>query len=258
MKFIQYINESFEKKIFDLLDDFLRDSNTSIDDIVSGNDDTLNALINHLAGVLNISGIALYNSCISNGITGGTNINKRTGTISIHIDLPQEVSKKERSTKKFKLSILGVLFHEINHVMAWRSPHRTYNLNYISGRGDSESFTRYFLQDTERYSKAISVAVISLINNIDIFSEISNIREISRKLKDLDDVNKELTHFVNKYNIPDINDIAVVSFYIYNLHILSNDKSLNRKLRNQFESYLKNLEKSYKGFKFYFEKYGII
>jgi len=263
MRFDIYLNESFEKKIFILIDNFMNDNSITMNDIISG--DATFKLVDYFRDTLGLSSIDIFSNVTSNVITGKSsttkvgNVNYRTIKVSV-----PSVPPKEMASKEFKLSVLSTLFHEINHQMANVSPHKHFSGNYVQGDPQSAwSFTEYFLQDEERYSKAISLAMTALNNKVDIFDLIKSIRTTSMSIKDLEGLNKALNDYRDKfvgmseYSIANLRDIILVSFFIYNMNLISRDKEIKRKMRNKFESYLKNLEKSYKGFKFYFEKYGL-
>jgi hypothetical protein len=244
MRFTEYLNESFEDKLFSILDDFLKPG-AKID---------IDELCQYLSQAFDVS--IKLNRKKQRGISGGNSVQ------GIRIDIPTNWSG---DTNTLKGEIIGALFHELAH-QKQRESNPDMLTMYIRGTDDNTGFLNYFVQAIERPSQALTSATSFLVNNVDPF-------EIMAKIDDILVEKKPMKDRINDINtILSTNDGKLKGFItIYGfIKLLSTSESLNDpehgenelRLRKQFiiqfKLFMKNFKNSYKKLKYYFKKYGII
>jgi hypothetical protein len=140
MRFNNYLNESFEDKVFILIDNFMQEKGmTSGEDLLKSN--TWKELLAYFTETSGIK-VSIYRSK-DGGITGHSSIE------GIDVVIPNGPI-----TTKIKGGILATLFHEYNHQMQDKdNPTLHYGYMHVSHNSHSlMEYSNYFLQKTERKS----------------------------------------------------------------------------------------------------------
>ena len=253
MRFIAHLNESFENKIFAVIDTFMTSKNIKdVDTLLSH--ESLTDLLDLINDTFEIGRIT-----VSQGpqpdITG-----QSTGD-SINVTIPYRAPLDT----KLRISMLGTLFHELSHHFQFSDQGAMAQLaqGYKSDINSSYKFVQYFLQKAERYPKAISTAITCLIENIDVLGDVEEIKKIASKAKKQSDIEELTADLVSKYNIYaysfiPVADFYMVAFYAYGTQVADITKEDKRSIRNKFDVFMRNLKKAYIGFQHYFKKYKII
>jgi hypothetical protein len=260
MKFNNYLNESFEDKVFVLIDNFMQEKSiTSGVDLL--NSDTWKELLNYFTKETGIR-ISVGKSPVNN-IRGESNIE------GIRILVPDgPVTNKTRG------NALGTLFHEYNHQMQDKDkPILSYDYVSISKNNHSlMEFCNYFLQKTERKSQSVSIAIASILSGYDVPALIGEIKEKTPKTKNFDEASYVFqTALASMKNLEEaqlaiFKSLFIVCGFVYSLHLQTGNpgedmdfvRKAKREIKNKWIRFEHNFNDTYKKFHAYFKRYGII
>ncbi len=260
MKFIHYLNESYEDKIFTLIDQFMQSKHLTTGKEVL---DSWNLLINYAGDTfgVNIMTMPAYDNKLSG----------RTDDEGILIRVP---GLRDKLSDRLKADMLGTLFHELAHKMQEKSWSGMF-MDYRNTKGDDEGLTGYsdyFLQKTERPSQAISMAIAAVVSGKDVIGDLQKVKSDAQKAKTFKDANDAVGNRIAEYS--DLEDyenkilksLFLVCGFTHSLHLQTTDNpklaALIRKKKQEFENKWNRFEKlfvsSYRKLHAYFKRYGII
>jgi hypothetical protein len=242
MRFNDYLVESFEDRLFKVLDDLHMQGKIELNvknlaKIADAFETVFNARIDFVQS----------DNDTTAGLTSGNHV-------TIAIPTHRHISGTD---------LLGTMFHELAHV---RQNNAHMHFSYKQPNDDSIwGFAVYFLQPQERPTKAISVAMSFIALNIDPQTAIKLVDDCLTSVKDLDGAITALRSAIKSVGwttleTGDIYNFCLVYTAIKALSYKNRggvpDKN-KQELRNQWYVFYKNFRNSYKKLKFYIDKYGI-
>jgi hypothetical protein len=255
-KFIRYINESFEDKIFGILDTFMKEKKlTSGKELLAS--DIWREIISYLSDV--------YHVKITIDKSPSTTVRGVSYAGEIIISIPDIAM-----TPKLKASILGTLFHEFNHTIQDRQ-NPALSMGYISTNGHGTfEYSMYFLQKIERESQAVSIVMTSVMSGYNIPDIIDVIKFESSKAKIFEEANRIFWSQLDSMDLEpnefeSLKSLFMVCGFVHSLHLQAvkpESAELMRKIKkeliNKWNTFEKKFRKTYKKLHAYFLKYGII
>lgn len=255
-RFINHINESFEDKIFGILDTFMQERGLfGGKELLSS--DIWQEVISYFTDTYNIR---IRSTRSPTAAVQGT-----SGIEGITIKIPDAPM-----TPKLKVSILGALFHELNHTMQDRRK-PSLSIDYMSTDGHGlTDFSMYFLQKIERESQSITITMVSIMSGYNILDMIDYIKTNSSKAKNIDEANKTFRSQLDSMELEPhefeaLKTLFMVCGFIHSLHLQKSEseekelfEKVKRELTNKWNVFEKKFRKTYKKLHAYFLKYGII
>jgi hypothetical protein len=249
LNFLKYINESFEDKLFTIIDDFIKDDiyndNTfkrMVDAISKSFGVTIDASPIFMQGIGSAAAAKDYKEV--GGIGGSSNY--------IGVSYYMNSDNPNHIDNNVKISILGVIFHELAHQMQSTTGMKG---DYIKHKdGKLLSFTQYYLQPSERVSKALSDGLRIAYNNIDYLKTLSDIRNtIDSSLS----FKKNYERIQPMIDSSPVDGLCNVGFLISAIDLLKIDKSAKNKLLNQYDVFMKNLDSTVRKLSGYLKRFKV-
>jgi hypothetical protein len=262
MKFLNYIVESsFPDKLFKLVNSFTSDKGSLL------SQSNLQKFIYMLADAftIRISLITTTGDCAAHTSADG----------SIRVEVPTKwLAKSSKDELNFKNYyaipiILGNIFHELAHVSQIKSKHDTLSQYFKvqPGQHSWQIYTQYYLQSAERSPQSISDSIAFVINRVDPFKMLEQVKTLVQGLQ-IQSIPNEGEELNKLQNILDVvpsecwGPLVAYGTTLYFAHCagVSDDdtKKKAQMFMNQWKVFFKNFKHNYDKFKFYFEKYKII
>jgi hypothetical protein len=250
-RLLNYLTESFEDKLFYIIDNFMQQHNIPFKDIISGN--YLGRLLNSFEDIFDVS-IEVYVGNDKKYITGKVSLSPITITIELP-NIQTEITYKDR------LEFLSVLFHEIAHVRQLKPTNSNFDFEkYKKFSNNILLGMEYFLQNWERSPNAFYVAMGFLISDLNIVDITNKIKDIVNKFDNENEYIMEINRFfLSNYNTSVLEYITIAANILGFKHLKHHiDKTTIDRLKKLFDAFYKNLLNTYKKLKGYFERYNVL
>jgi len=260
MRLLDYLNESSEDKVFAAIDDFMATNDIAADKLTD--DKTFKELIIHLGETFQIDSIKILP-------TNNTQLSGESSVEGIIVHIPRSI----KMDKKFKINILGVLLHEMSHMLLRSKTDPFFQLGYYSPGTNSDfyQFSKYVVQRIERPAQAVSSAIVAIVAGWDIVKDFDYIEEQGKKVKNLKEINDLCHSVLNKldglpYEKIMFNSLILTCGFVSSMYLQIPDdpdeakriKPLIREVENKWKRFRHNLDNSYKKFHAYFKRYNIL
>lgn len=263
MKFKEYLTESFEDKLFTLIDEFMQDKNVEGKDLLDT--DTWKNLIGYLGDKFSVPAIQIRGPNILDMLTKKPDISGASSVEGIIVDVPDGPL-----TKKLRAGILSTLFHEMAHQLQIKEAKPDFMKNYFPGGGGMMGYVVYFLQSIERPAQAIGAAVIAAFSGKDVMADLEKVKSNALKAKTGEEMGQAIRSVLSEYSkMPVYMQVTMENLFtvcnlIHGMHLQIIPKEqkekgvkLKNELINKWSRFEKNFENSYKKFHGYFKRYNI-